>query len=204
MRTALPYICGRLLQRERKIISERIKAALEPVRARGSRLGNPRLAEARAAGYARSKATAEIFAAAAAAAIRHIRDSSALPIDPREPWRHREHSGLQQSRAMTSRLEATDPRDEHAVRTLRQVVPIAAFPGSRRAGRQSCKSQRSAPDRASARDVDLWGVDRLREAEVSSGPISTRALRRFILHSPSARHNAIAWFQSSGLALRVS
>ena len=43
------HLWAALAERERKIISERTKAALQVAKARSTRLGNPRLAEARAA-----------------------------------------------------------------------------------------------------------------------------------------------------------
>jgi hypothetical protein len=48
--------------------------------ARGTRLGNPRLAEGREAIHARSKATADTFAATAAAAIREAQAAGAKSL----------------------------------------------------------------------------------------------------------------------------
>lgn len=54
------YAC--LAEKERKLISERTKAGLRAAKARGVRLGNPRLAEIRAVVNARTAAQADAFA----------------------------------------------------------------------------------------------------------------------------------------------
>jgi DNA invertase Pin-like site-specific DNA recombinase len=59
---------------------ERTKAALQAAKARGTRLGNPRLADAREAINARSKATADTFAAAAVIAIREAQAAGAKSL----------------------------------------------------------------------------------------------------------------------------
>ena len=74
------HLWAALAERERKIISERTKAALEAAKARGTRLGNPRLADAREAINARSKAAADTFAAAAATAIREAQAAGAKSL----------------------------------------------------------------------------------------------------------------------------
>jgi len=64
------HLHAALAERERKLISERTKAALAAATARGQTLGNPRLADARAVANARHKAGADTFAATVAPAIR--------------------------------------------------------------------------------------------------------------------------------------
>jgi DNA invertase Pin-like site-specific DNA recombinase len=74
------HLWAALAERERKIISERTKAALQAAKARGTRLGNPRLAEARAVVNARSKASADTFAIAVAPAIREAQAAGAKSL----------------------------------------------------------------------------------------------------------------------------
>src|SRR5215510_1890639 len=57
------HILAAVAEHERAAISERTKAALAAARARGTRLGNPRLAEAAKRGTAAVKANARQFAA---------------------------------------------------------------------------------------------------------------------------------------------
>ena len=68
------FIYAALAEKERALISERTKASLAGPRgpARGTRLGNPRLAEAAARGVASSKAEADQFAANILPVIREI------------------------------------------------------------------------------------------------------------------------------------
>jgi DNA invertase Pin-like site-specific DNA recombinase len=66
-----------LAERERKTISERTKAALSAAKARGQRLGNPRLADARAIANAHHKVGAETFADTVAPAIREAQAAGA-------------------------------------------------------------------------------------------------------------------------------
>jgi DNA invertase Pin-like site-specific DNA recombinase len=57
------HFLAAVAQREREMISERTKAALQAAKARGKQLGNPRLAEAAKRGTAAVKANARQFAA---------------------------------------------------------------------------------------------------------------------------------------------
>lgn len=66
------HIYAALAEKERALISERTKAALRAAKARGTRLGNPRLAEAAARGVASCKAEADQFAANIVPVIREI------------------------------------------------------------------------------------------------------------------------------------
>jgi DNA invertase Pin-like site-specific DNA recombinase len=56
------HLYAALAEKERRLISERTKAGLAAARARGVRLGNPRLAEIRAVVNARTAAQADAFA----------------------------------------------------------------------------------------------------------------------------------------------
>ena len=71
------HIYAALAEKERALISERTKAALKAAKARGTRLGNPRLAEAAARGVASSKAEADQFAANVLPVIREIQAAGA-------------------------------------------------------------------------------------------------------------------------------
>jgi DNA invertase Pin-like site-specific DNA recombinase len=71
------HIYAALAEKERALISERTKAALKAAKARGTRLGNPRLAEAAARGVASSKAAADRFAANILPVIREIQAGGA-------------------------------------------------------------------------------------------------------------------------------
>jgi DNA invertase Pin-like site-specific DNA recombinase len=71
------HIYAALAEKERALISERTKAALKAAKARGTRLGNPRLAEAAALGVASSKAGADQFAANILPIIREIQAGGA-------------------------------------------------------------------------------------------------------------------------------
>ena len=69
------HILAAVAQHEREMISERTKAALQAAKARGKRLGNPRLSKAAARGTAAGKAAADQFAANVLPVIREIQAS---------------------------------------------------------------------------------------------------------------------------------
>jgi DNA invertase Pin-like site-specific DNA recombinase len=66
------HILAAVAQHEREMISERTKAALQAAKARGRRLGNPKLSKAAALGTAAGKAAADQFAANVLPVIREI------------------------------------------------------------------------------------------------------------------------------------
>jgi DNA invertase Pin-like site-specific DNA recombinase len=69
------HILAAVAQHEREMISERTKAALQAAKARGKRLGNPKLSKAAARGTAAGKAAADQFAANVLPLIREIQAS---------------------------------------------------------------------------------------------------------------------------------
>jgi DNA invertase Pin-like site-specific DNA recombinase len=69
------HILAAVAQHEREMISQRTKDALQAAKARGKRLGNPRLAEARGKAIAASTAAADAFAANVLPIIQQIQDS---------------------------------------------------------------------------------------------------------------------------------
>lgn len=71
------HILAAVAEHEREMISERTKAALQAAKARGKRLGNPRLSEAAALGTAAGKAAADQRAARVLPIIRELRASGA-------------------------------------------------------------------------------------------------------------------------------
>lgn len=66
------HILAAVAQHEREMISERTKAALQAAKARGQKLGNPRIAEAAKQGRAALLATADQFAANVLPIVREI------------------------------------------------------------------------------------------------------------------------------------
>ena len=76
------HIYAAVAEKERYLISQRTKAALAAVKARGVTLGNPRLAEAQSKGVAKLKAEADAFAAN----VRPIHRSASARCRP-TPWR---------------------------------------------------------------------------------------------------------------------
>jgi DNA invertase Pin-like site-specific DNA recombinase len=74
------HLFAALAEKERALISARTKAALTAAKARGTILGNPRLAEARAAVNARSRANANAFAEIVAPAIREAQAAGAKSL----------------------------------------------------------------------------------------------------------------------------
>ena len=71
------HILAAVAQHEREMISERTRAALQAAKARGKRLGNPRLSEAAGRGTAAGKAAADQFAANTLPIIREIQAGGA-------------------------------------------------------------------------------------------------------------------------------
>jgi DNA invertase Pin-like site-specific DNA recombinase len=69
------HILAAVAQHEREMISQRTKDALQAAKARGKRLGNPRLAEARGKAIAASTAAADAFATNVLPIIQQIQDS---------------------------------------------------------------------------------------------------------------------------------
>jgi DNA invertase Pin-like site-specific DNA recombinase len=75
------HILAAVAQHEREMISERTKAALRAAKARGTRLGNPRLDEAAKRGTAALKANARRFAANVLPIIREIEKAGAASLN---------------------------------------------------------------------------------------------------------------------------
>jgi DNA invertase Pin-like site-specific DNA recombinase len=69
------HILAAIAQHEREIISVRTSAALKAAKARGKRLGNPKLAEARCYAEAAKKETADRYSANVLPVIREIQES---------------------------------------------------------------------------------------------------------------------------------
>jgi DNA invertase Pin-like site-specific DNA recombinase len=74
------HLFAALAEKERAVISQRTKAALAAAKARGQVLGNPRLADARAAVNASKKAGADTFAATVAPIIREAKGAGAKSL----------------------------------------------------------------------------------------------------------------------------
>jgi DNA invertase Pin-like site-specific DNA recombinase len=71
------HILAAVAQHEREMIAERTRAALQAAKARGQRLGNPKLSKVQRKGAAANKAAAERFAANVLPVIRQIQDGGA-------------------------------------------------------------------------------------------------------------------------------
>jgi DNA invertase Pin-like site-specific DNA recombinase len=69
------HILAAVAQHERKMISERTRLALQAAKARGRKLGNPRLKDAQAIGSAAVSRRADIFAAGVHPLISSLRDA---------------------------------------------------------------------------------------------------------------------------------
>ena len=74
------HLYAALAEKERRLISERTKAGLRAAKARGVRLGNPRIAETHAIHNARVAAGADAFAASVAPAIRQAQHEGAKTL----------------------------------------------------------------------------------------------------------------------------
>lgn len=74
------HLYAALAEKERALISQRTKAALSAAKARGKKLGNPRLAEARATANASRQAEADRFAAGVMPLIREIGTARPLRV----------------------------------------------------------------------------------------------------------------------------
>ena len=74
------HIYAALAEKERALISQRTSAALKAAKARGVRLGNPRIKKAQAAGTARVKAEADRFAANVLPVIREAQKAGASSL----------------------------------------------------------------------------------------------------------------------------
>jgi DNA invertase Pin-like site-specific DNA recombinase len=74
------HIYAALAEKERRLISQRTKAALKAAKARGVRLGNPQLAEAQSVGAARVRAEADRFAATVLPVIREAQSAGATSL----------------------------------------------------------------------------------------------------------------------------
>jgi DNA invertase Pin-like site-specific DNA recombinase len=74
------HLYAALAEKERRLISQRTKAALKAAKARGVRLGNPQLAKAQRVGADRVKAEAERFAASVLPIIREAQRAGASSL----------------------------------------------------------------------------------------------------------------------------
>jgi DNA invertase Pin-like site-specific DNA recombinase len=74
------HIYAALAEKERRLISQRTKAALKAAKARGVQLGNPQIAKAQAIGAARVKTEADRFAANVLPVIREAQKAGASSL----------------------------------------------------------------------------------------------------------------------------
>ena len=74
------HLFAALAEKERKVISERTKAALARAKAKGTKLGNPRIADAQAKGAAAGRAKADGFATTVLPAIREAQAAGATSL----------------------------------------------------------------------------------------------------------------------------
>ena len=74
------HLFAALAEKERKVISERTKAALARAKARGTRLGNPRIGEAQAKASAAGRAKADGFASNVLPVIREAQAAGATSL----------------------------------------------------------------------------------------------------------------------------
>lgn len=74
------HLFAALAEKERKVISERTKAALARAKARGTQLGNPRIGEAQAKGAAAGRAKAAGFASNVLPLIREAQAAGATSL----------------------------------------------------------------------------------------------------------------------------
>jgi DNA invertase Pin-like site-specific DNA recombinase len=77
------HLYAALAEKERRLISERTKAGLRAAKARGVRLGNPRLAEVNAFHNARRAAAAAAFAASVMPHVQQVRSEGATSLRAR-------------------------------------------------------------------------------------------------------------------------
>jgi DNA invertase Pin-like site-specific DNA recombinase len=74
------HLYAALAEKERRLISQRTKAALKAAKKRGVRLGNPQIAKAQTIGAARVKAEADRFAASVLPFIREAQRAGAKSL----------------------------------------------------------------------------------------------------------------------------
>lgn len=74
------HLFAALAEKERKVISERTKAALARAKAKGTKLGNPRIADAQAKGAAAGRAKADGFASIVLPVIREAQAAGATSL----------------------------------------------------------------------------------------------------------------------------
>jgi DNA invertase Pin-like site-specific DNA recombinase len=74
------HLYAALAEKERRLISQRTKAALKAAKARGVSLGNPQLAKAQSVGVERVKSQADRFAASVLPVIREVQRAGATSL----------------------------------------------------------------------------------------------------------------------------